>query len=221
VRALVIDDRASFAPVVTKRLEGLGIRSRGVTHGRASGLDDAAWRGLDLVVLDALDLGAQQDDPTRSRLASLDILDRVADLPAADRPTVLVYSTAMTQPEIRVPVATHQLGPPLFPVSTLLDRFDDIVSGDTRSRLDPPTRADWDCLEPALDTESRLAEAHQRMRNHDRAWRQIWDADAPFDKAAQVWITRNILPMLGLDSSRGYGIARSVIRRIAGLPYQI
>jgi CheY-like chemotaxis protein len=221
VRALVIDDRASFAPVVAKRLEGLGVRARWVTHGRALALDDAAWRGLDLIVLDALDLGSQQDDPTRSRLASLDILDRVADVRSPDRPEVLVYSTAMTQPEIRIPLATHRLDPPLFDVSTLVDQFNDIVAGETGARLDPPTRSDWTSLEPSLDVESRLADAHQHMRDHDRAWRQIWDADAPFDEAAQVWIARNILPMLGLDSSRGYGIACAVIRRMAGLPYRI
>lgn len=66
-----------------------------------------------------------------------------------------------------------------------------------------------------------MAAAHQRIQEHDRAWRQIWDADAPFDKAAQVWITRNVLPLLGVSSSGGYRVAIEVIRRVAGLPYQL
>lgn len=221
MRALVIEDRASFAPAVTKRLEAQGVPSRWLPHGRALALDGPTWASVELVLVDALDLGGQQDDPTRSRLASLDLLDVASDLPPADRPLLVVYSTAMHRSEIRLPLASHPLRPPLYDVTGLLESIPELVAGDTSRALSRPTDEDWSDLDPSLDHRTRLAEAHQRMRSHERAWRQVWDPDAPFDKAAQVWITRNVLPLLGLSSSRGYGIARSVMQRVAGLPYRL
>ena len=61
--------------------------------------------------------------------------------------------------------------------------------------------------------------AHQLMRTHERTWRQVWDPDAAFDKAAQVWVRRNVLAPLHAESA-GYNMAVEVVRRIAGLPYQ-
>lgn len=221
MRALIVEDRASFAPLVCRSLRDLGIDCRSISHPRAVSILGDTWEQLDLVLLDALDLSSQQDDPRASRLTSLDVLDRLANS-GGDRPVVVSYSTSMDRPEIHLPMWTHAAVDACFDAVSLLDHLGSIVEGRLDRGAQPaPTPATWHALEPDLPTCAQLAPAHQLIRRHERAWRQIWDSQAPFDKAAQVWITRNVLPLLGLSSSHGYGVARSTIRRIAGLPYRL
>lgn len=220
-KAVIIEDRGSFGPALARQLERLGVAARWVPHSMAAQTPIDALAASDLVFLDALDLARQQADPTQSRLASLDLLFRLAEAGHTAAPVVVVYSTAMDRPAINIPLRQTPVSCSYFTVDQLTERLGAIVTGDRSAGTPAPTPADWRALHPDLPVGADVASAHQRIQDHARAWRQIWDADAGFDKAAQVWITRNVLPLLGVAPSGGYRVAIEVIRKVSGLPYQL
>ncbi len=213
---VVVEDRASFGPSLVRELTRRNVACQWVTHGDALARRPAAWTGVDLVLLDAFDLGAQQSDRTRSRLASLDVL---AGLPV--EPTVVVYSTAMRRPEANIPLRGPGRAAAFYEVFDLPDQLDGILLGQYGGQVPSPTASDFVALDPRLPPGADVAAAHQQIQRHPRSWRQIWDDRAPFDKAAQVWINRNILPVLGSPPGGGYAMAVNVIRRVAGLPFRL
>ncbi len=221
VRTIILEDRATFGPPLVRRLQQLGVDARWMPPAAFLEAPGPIVNGVDLLLVDAFDLASQQDDHTRSRLASLDVLDAVRGTRTGGGPTVVVYSTAMARPEVNVPLRDEELVTAWYDVASLADHLDGIVRGAFDGQVPPPTADDYAALHPNLPVTARVAEAHQRIRGHPRAWRQIWDDDAPFDKAAQVWISRNVLPLLDVTTGNGYGIAKQVIRRVAGLPYRI
>jgi hypothetical protein len=179
----------------------------------------ADWGGADLVLLDALDLSSQQDDRTRSRLASLDLLERLEELPVSARPRVVVYSTHMAAPEVNIPLRQAGVADAFYNLAVLWQHVGDVLQGAGGHQVEPPSDGDWARLHPRLTSATDVARLHQRMRRHDRAWRQVWLDQAPFDRAAQLWIHRNVLDLLGPDV-RTYRMAIDVTRRVAGLPYR-
>jgi hypothetical protein len=212
----VIDDRSSFGLTLRRRLTELEISSVGMAHADALKLETSTWSGIDVVLLDALDIGIQQTDPTQSRLVCLDLLGAI---PMSESP-VVVYSTAMARPEVNIPVRQVGRANAFYDAFTVYDQLASIVRGRFDAQVPPPTDSDWLALDPRLPVGADIAGAHQLMRTHARSWEQIWRADAPFDKAAQVWISRNVLPLLGSPKG-GYALAVNVVRRIAGLPFSL
>jgi hypothetical protein len=217
-RAVVIEDRGTFGPALARQLAARGRPARWVPHPFAVDLDPSCWANASLVFLDALDLSSQQEDPTRSRLASLDLLQQFAALPAGERPRVVVYSTHMAKPEINIPLRRPGSAVAFYEVQDLMDHLDDIVLGRYPGQVPPPTPDDWATLHPSLHARSDVAAAHQAMRRREGAWRLVWDDRAGYDKAIQVWIRRNVVSLLDVEA-RGYGIAVEVTRKLAGLPY--
>lgn len=214
--ALIVEDRAGFAPQLRRVLVGGGVQSQWLAHRDAVDLEPGRFAEFDVILLDALDLDSQQDDTQCSRLKSLDVMEQIARLPESDRPEVIVYSTAMNRPEVNIPVRQARVATAFYPSITMLERAVEIVAGERDGQTDEPVAADWQEIDPRLTPESDLFLAHQLMRTHGPSWRQVWDADAPFDRAAQRWITRNVLGVLALDS--GYMVAINAIRKISGLP---
>jgi hypothetical protein len=217
-RAVVIEDRGTFGPALARSLAARGRPARWVPHPFAIDLDPSCWANAPLVFLDALDLSSQQEDHTRSRLASLDLLQQFAALPDGQRPQVVVYSTHMAKPEINIPLRRPGSADAYYEVQDLMDHLDDVVVGRYPGQVPPPTAEDWAALHPGLHDRSDVAAAHQAMRRRESAWRLVWDDRAGYDKAVQVWIRRNVVSLLGVES-RGYGIAVEVTRKLAGLPY--
>jgi hypothetical protein len=217
-RAVVIEDRGTFGPALARQLAARGRPARWVPHPFAIDLDPVCWANAPLVFLDALDLSSQQEDPTRSRLASLDLLQQFAALPPGQRPKVIVYSTHMAKPEINIPLRRPGSAVAFYEVQDLMDRLDDIVLDRYPGQVAPPTPEDWAALHPGLHARSDVAGAHQAMRRRESAWRLVWDDHAAYDKAVQVWIRRNVVSLLDVEA-RGYGIAVEVTRKLAGLPY--
>ena len=86
-----------------------------------------ALAASDLVFLDALDLARQQADPTQSRLASLDVLFRLAEAAQTAAPVVVVYSTAMERPAINIPLRQTPVSCSYFTVDQLTERLGAIV----------------------------------------------------------------------------------------------
>jgi hypothetical protein len=215
---VVIEDRGTFGPALARQLATRGQPARWVPHPLAIDLDPALWANAPLVFLDALDLSSQQEDPTRSRLTSLDLLQTFAALPPAQRPTVIVYSTHMAKPEINIPLRRPGSAKAFYEVQDLMDNLDDVVLGRYPGQVPPPTDADWAALHPSLHARSDVAAVHQAMRRREGAWRLVWDDRAGYDKAVQVWIRRNVVSLLDVEH-RGYGIAVEVTRKLAGLPY--
>src|SRR3954470_3678012 len=86
MKAIVIEDRGTFGPALVRQLEPLGVQARWIPHPVAADLAPATWASVPLVLLDALDLSSQQDDRSRSRLTSLDVLESVARVPPPDTP---------------------------------------------------------------------------------------------------------------------------------------
>lgn len=215
-QVVVVEDRASFGPSMVREVSRRGLTCQWITHDQALGAGPDRWTDVDLILLDAFDIGAQQSDPTRSRLASLDVM---VDLPPG--PLVVVYSTAMQRPEVNIPLRGPGRAVAFYEVFNLPDQLDGIVAGVFEGQVPPPTAADFKELDPRLPYGADVAGAHRRMQTHPRSWRQIWDEHAPFDKAAQVWISRNILPLLGSPDGGGYGMAVNVVRRVAGLPFRL
>jgi hypothetical protein len=218
-RVMVIEDRSSFGPALIAQLRRMDVDAKWLTHSEALHLESLAWRRVDLVLLDAFDIDMQQTDRTRSRLASLDLLDR--SLQAACPSDVVVYSTAMRRPEVNIPLRDIGGAAAFFDVNGLAENLATIVDGRYEGQVSPPTPEDWRLLDRRLTPAADVAGAHQKMRTHDRAWRQVWDQYAPFDKAAQVWINRNVLPLLGSPEGGGYAMAVNVVRRISGLPFTL
>jgi hypothetical protein len=142
-------------------------------------------------------------------------------IPAASRPRIVCYSTAMARPEVNIPLRGAGVGDGFYDVAGVVDQLDAIAVGEMPNQVPLPGPDDWAALDPGLPVGADVAAAHQRMQDHERAWRQIWDAEAPFDRTAQMWISRNILPLLGLSSTDGYRIARTVVRKVAGLPFRL
>jgi hypothetical protein len=228
MKAIVIEDRGTFGPALVRQLEPMGVQARWIPHPVAADLGPATWASVPLVLLDALDLPSQQDDHTRSRLSSLDVLESVARVPRGEGPRTVVYSTHMAKPEVNIPLRGAGVASGFYDVGALLEHLAHIVlavqSAPTGAvRLDgqvpAPDPADWASLHPDLPACADVGAAHQLMRTHERTWRQVWDPDAAFDKAAQVWVRRNVLPALGAESA-GYNMAVEVVRKLAGLPYQ-
>jgi hypothetical protein len=219
MRAIVIEDRGTFGPALVRQLEPMGVQARWVPHPTAVALDPSTWAAVPLVLLDALDLSSQQDDRTRTRLTSLDVLESLARLPRSGMPRVIVYSTHMAKPEINIPLRRAGVASAFYEVGTLLEHLPDVVTGSCPDQVPAPGPDDWAQLHPDLSPRADVAAAHQLMRTHDRTWRQVWDGDAAFDKAAQVWVRRNVLAPLGAEAS-GYSLAIEVVRKLAGLPYR-
>jgi hypothetical protein len=217
MRAAIIEDRSSFGLALRRRLDGLGLASISMPHQESLDLDQEVWSGVDLVLLDALDIGIQQSDPSKSRLVSLDLLDRIP----ISGPQVVVYSTAMAQPEVNIPLRGHGRAAAFYNAFALYDNLKNIQSGEFTGQVDEPSTSDWAQLDPRLPPGANVVGAHQRIRTHERSWEQIWKVEAPFDKAAQVWISRNILPLLGNPDGGGYALAVNVVRRISGLPFTL
>jgi hypothetical protein len=227
MKAIVIEDRGTFGPALVRQLEPLGVDARWLTHPVAVDISPTTWASVPLVLLDALDLSSQQDDHTRSRLTSLDVLSSIKSLPEPDRPDVIVYSTHMGKPEVNIPLRGSGTARAFYDVGALLEHLPDIVlAADGRAtgsaydgQVPAPTPADWAALHPDLPVGADVVAAHDLMRTHERSWRQVWDSDAAFDKAAQMWIKRNVLGALHAGSA-SYMLAVEVIRKLAGLPYQ-
>jgi hypothetical protein len=216
-RVAVIDDRSSFGLALQRRLDELGLASIDMPHGQALSLKLSTWANVDLVLLDALDIGLQQSDPTRSRLVSLDLLHHIP----SNGPAIVVYSTAMARPEINIPVRGPGRAQAFYDAFSLYDHLPTIATGKYPGQVQAPTKGDWSALDPRLPVGADVAGAHQLMRTHARSWEQIWREGAPFDKAAQVWISRNVLPLLGNPAGGGYALAVNVVRRISGLPFNL
>jgi hypothetical protein len=237
MKAIVIEDRGTFGPALVRQLEPLGVQARWIPHPVAADLAPATWASVPLVLLDALDLSSQQDDRSRSRLTSLDVLESVARGPPPDTPRVVVYSTHMAKPEVNIPLRGARVAAGYYEVGALIEHLSAIVTaahqpgrapagspaGRPRHRLPgqvpEPVPADWLALHPDLPVCADVVVAHQLMRTHPRTWRQVWDPTAAFDKAAQVWVRRNVLGALGAESA-SYNMAIEVVRKLAGLPYQ-
>ena len=213
---VVIEDRASFGPSMVREVSRRGLPCQWITHDQALSAGPDRWAEVALVLLDAFDIGAQQSDPTRSRLASLDVM---VELPPG--PPVVVYSTAMSRPEVNIPLRGPGRAAGFYDVFSLTDQLDSIIAGELHGQVPPPADGDYKELDPRLPVGADGAGAHRRMQTHPRSWRQIWDEHAPFDKAAQVWISRNVLPLLGSPDGGGYGMAVNVVRRVAGLPFRL
>jgi hypothetical protein len=227
MKAIVIEDRGTFGPALVRQLEPLGVQARWIPHPVAAELAPATWASVPLVLLDALDLSSQQDDHTRSRLTSLDVLASVARVSPPDTPRVVVYSTHMAKAEVNIPLRGANVAEGFYEVNGLLEHLPEIVLAVQRGadlsrvpgQVRRPQPADWAALHPDLPACADVVVAHQLMRTHARTWRQVWDPDATFDKAAQVWVRRNVLGVLGAESA-GYNMAVEVVRKVAGLPYQ-
>jgi hypothetical protein len=219
MKAIVVEDRGTFGPALVRQLEPMGVQARWMPHPIAVSLDRATWAAVPLVLIDALDLSSQQDDRTLSRLASLDILESLARMPREQAPRIVVYSTHMAKPEVNIPLRQPGVVHAFYEVGALLEHLPDVVMGRYPGQVALPRPADWAQLHPDLPASADVAAAHQLMRTHDRTWRQVWDGDAAFDKAAQVWVRRNVLSALGTETS-GYSLAIEVVRKLAGLPYR-
>jgi len=222
-RAVIVEDRGSFGPALARSLEQHGVAARWIPHTVALEQEAETLAAADLLFVDALDLDRQQSDATQSRLASLDLLMRLGATPEPRRPRVTVYSTVMERPELNIPLRQAGVAARYFTVEALTANVAEIALGATLAdkQVRAPTAVDWHTLHPDLPVGADVAAAHQRIRDHDRAWQQIWDPAAPFDKAAQVWVSRNVLPLLQLPSTSGYRVAIEVIRKVAGLPYAL
>ena len=201
-----------------RALQPLGVQPRWLPHLLAYGEPDTTWATPGLILLDACDLDAQQGDPTCSRLAALDIIDLLSAVPPAQRPRVVCYSAGMEAPELNIPLRQNEIAEAFYEADRIIPNLGSIIHRTYDGQVRAPEATDFALLDPNLPAHADLAAAHQKIRQHERAWRVIWDDDMPFDKAAQVWITRNILPLLGLSSSDGYAVAKKVIRQMAGLP---
>jgi hypothetical protein len=234
MKAIVIEDRGTFGPALVRQLEPLGVQARWIPHPVAADLAPATWASVPLVLLDALDLSSQQDDRSRSRLTSLDVLASVARVPPPDTPLVVVYSTHMAKPEVNIPLRGARVAEGYYEVGSLIEHLPAIVTAAQRTiagapaappgprlpgQVPAPAPADWTALHPDLPPCADVVVAHQLMRTHPRTWRQVWDPTAAFDKAAQVWVRRNVLGALGAESA-SYNMAIEVVRKVAGLPYQ-
>lgn len=219
--AVVVDDRMSFAPMLARRLETCGASVRCTAHGPLVRDPAPVLRSLgpgDLVMVDAVDIGATQDDPRASRLGSLDVLALLGAMGSV-RPRVVVYSTSMADPAVNIPLRTAVgRADAYYEVVSLLDELSAVVEGSYRGQVAVPSAADYSMLDPDLPSSADVGAAHQRMRVRDLVWEQVWNPGAPFDRAAQRWISRNVLPLLLLPSSAGYAVAVDVIRRVSGLP---
>jgi hypothetical protein len=227
MKAIVIEDRGTFSSALLRRLESLGVQARWLSHPVAASLGPDTWISAPLVLLDALDLSSQQEDHTASRLTSLRVLESVVRVPAPDTPRVVVYSTHMAKPEVNIPLRGARVAEGFYDVGGLIEHLPEIVLAAQRGggiaqiggQVPPPEPTDWAVLHPGLPACADVVQAHRLMQQHPRSWRQVWDPDASFDKAAQVWVSRNVLPVLGAQSA-GYSLAVEVVRKLAGLPYQ-
>lgn len=221
VIAVVVDDRLSFAPMLARRVEREGASVRCAAHSAALVERGGVLEGLgprDLVLLDALDIGAQQEDPRASRLQSLDVLERIARQ-RGRAPRVVVYSTAMADPAVNIPLRSRTARvEAYYDVVSLLDSLPSVMAGSYPGQVPAPSEADFVALDPGLTSAADVGAAHQHMRGRPIVWEQVWNPAAPFDRAAQRWISRNVLPLLAVPSSAGYALAVNVVRRVAGLP---
>jgi CheY-like chemotaxis protein len=213
---LVVEDRPSFAPNLRKALEACGVRSAWLTHARAANEPASSYAKLDVVFLDAYDTDGQQADRTRSRLASLDVLQVIRSLPPDQRPTVVAYSTHMNRPEVNIPLREWGLVAACFEPGDLITRTCKIIAGDYEGSVPEPRTGDWARIHPRLPDGALVADAHQKARQHPRTWELIWNPDAGFDRAAQRWVTRRLLPLLRLE--RGYLVAVQTVQKVACLP---
>jgi hypothetical protein len=219
VRPLVVEDRAGFGSSLRSQLIRLGVEADWLTHPAALARPAGQWAKRPLVLLDALDLSSQQDDDSCSRLASLDVLEQVRKLPADRRPVVVVYSTDMARPEVNIPLRSWGVASAFFELRVLVTHLRDVlVGGDHSHQVAAPVEGDWHDLHPQLAVGADVASIHQLMRSNERVWRQVWMYDAPFDRAAMMWIRRNVLRRVG--PAAGYRSAIDVARKVAGLPRQ-
>lgn len=172
---------------------------------------------VDLLLVDAWDVVRQQHDRSQSRLAtSLDALELVRQMPPSQRPTVVGYSAMMDRAEVAVPIL--QAGADaVFVLERLTWSMPQVLGGDFSGRREL-TAGDWDSL--GLTDRAEVVEAHQLCRRHPRSWEQIWDGEATFDRAAQMFMRRNLLPLLPTPSGEAatYRHVRRVLRTLSCLP---
>lgn len=223
---LLVEDRPSLHEVVAARLGRVGgISTTWASHFRfANATLDRRHRRMtldavarhDLILLDVFDRDQTQDQPSRSAFRCLDIIDVVAEAPHDERPTVVAYSTAMTNPAVHLAVHTTGLVSACYLPADLVDDLDAIVRGRYPRALPTPEAETWTRVHPALRVGADLARLHREMERHPRIWRIVCDPGAPFDQAAQKWIKRNILPWLADTDHPTYRIAIDVTRAIAG-----
>lgn len=226
MEVVLVEDRPSMLETMAGKLERLGGTHR--TWAPPHTLDPARLhppararaiellRRADLVFVDAYDRDLAQDDPTASRLVGLAVVDLVGALDVEHRPIVVAYSTAMAQPALHITMRCRPIVTAAFTAAGLLDALPDVLTGNFTGALPPPLPQDWKSVHPDLRPGADLAELHQRMAGNERAWRLVWDRDAPFDQAAQKWITRQILPWLSDGDRPSYRVAVDVTRSIAG-----
>jgi hypothetical protein len=217
---VIVEDRGTFGPTLKSELTDRGVEVRWLPHPSAEAVPAEQWAAVDLVVLDAVDRSSQQEDRTRSRLASLDILETLAAAPAGTGPRVVVYSTHMTAPEVNIPLRQAGRADAFYELSALWQHVEEILEGTYRHQAGPPVEGDWRRLHAKLAPHTDVAGVHQRMRRNERAWDQVWMPEAPFDRAAQTWIQRNVVGLLG-PGVRSYRTAVDVTRKVAGLPCRV
>jgi CheY-like chemotaxis protein len=229
VQVLLVEDRPSMRETLTLQLERAGGASvvwaphygfaPASEDGRRPGLGQAAdlLARADLVLLDAFDRDQTQDDPTRSALRGLDATALVRALPIDERPRVVAYSTAMAWPEVAVTLHTTGVVAARYQPRSLLDHLPAVLLGGHPGAEPEPVAADWKRIHPDLRPGADLARLHEVMEGNPRAWRLVWDPDAPFDQAVQQWVRRQILPWLSDAPHPGYRVAVDVCRRLAGL----
>ena len=234
VKILVVEDRGAYGQSLTKEvarvLHSETVRAqlrpspeppgvRWVPHDEALAVGTGALAQLSLILLDAWDIGAQQDDRTRSRLTSLDILERIAVIAKPERPRVIVYSSAMDEPEVNIPLRYLGVASGFYRLQAIHDCLPRILTGDLGGQVVPPDSSDWAVLDEDLPGGADVALAHQLMQQRRDAWEQVWNGEASYSRAVQRWIVRNVLPAMNVPSGGGYRLAVSVIRKLAGLPY--
>ena len=183
---------------------------------QASGVSQALLSGMDLLLVDAFDRDQTQDQPTRSALRCLDVLEVVGDLPVEHRPVVVAYSTAMRSPALRATMHSTGVVAATYTPPDLLEHLAEVLAGRYPGAVDPPSLEDWRSVHPAVRPGADLARLHRCMEANERAWRIVVDPGAPFDQAAQKWITRHILPWLTDAEHPSYRVAVDITRKIAG-----
>lgn len=172
----------------------------------------------DLVLLDALDLGHRQVDPRATAIRSLLVLDRLGGRPPHERPTVVVYSTEMTDPTVAVPLAHSGIPAAYYGSASLVEHLGWVMRRSWEGSLPPPPASAVREVHAQLPEHADLARAHNLVHARPDAWAVLADERHPFDRNVQRWMQRNVLPILGLGTDVGYRVAVDSLRAVARLP---
>ncbi len=106
-RIVIVEDRVAYLRTIMHKAPshdttGTPVQLQTLDHQDAARRQPEAWVGIDLVLLDAYDLAAQQVDPSASRFAALAVIDALETIPTP--PRVVAYSTTMRRPEVNIPL---------------------------------------------------------------------------------------------------------------------